>query len=64
MARSNGLLLSFFSGVAGEFKDLAGEVFEDGGGKGTGSDTDLLGVAALSEHASASANWEGQAGFA
>ena len=64
MAGRDSLLLSFSGGVPGEFKDLAGEVFEDGGGKGTGSDTDLLGVAALSEHASASANWEGQAGFA
>ena len=64
MARSNGLLLSFFGGVASEFQDLAGEVFEDGGGEGTGSDTDLLGVAALPEHASAAGDWEGQAGLA
>ena len=63
MARSNGLLLSFFSGVASEFQDLAREVFEDGSSKGTGSDTDRLGVAALPEHAGAAADGEGQASF-
>ena len=64
VARSNGLLLGFISGVASKFKDFAGEVLEDGSGKGTGSDTDRLGVAALPEHASAAGDGEGQAGLA
>ena len=63
MAGRDSLLLSFIGGVASEFQDLAGEVFEDGSGEGTGSDTDRLGVAALPEHAGAAADWEGQASF-
>ena len=64
VARSNSLLLSFLSGVACEFQDLDGEVFEDGSSKGTGSDTYLLGIAACSEHASDTADWESQTCFA
>ena len=64
MAGRDSLLLSFIGGVASEFQDLAGEVFEDGSGEGTGSDTYLLRITALPEHASAATNWEGQAGLA
>ena len=63
VARGDGLLLGFISGVASKFKDFAGEVLEDGSGKGTGSDTYLLGIAALPEHAGASGDWECQVGF-
>ena len=54
----NSGLLVILSGVACEFQDFSGEVFEDGGEIDGGSSTNSFGVVGMSEESADSSDWE------
>lgn len=63
VAGHNSALLVVTCGVASEFEDLSGEVFENGGEVHGGTSTNALSVSALLEEAGDSAYWELKSGL-